>query len=206
MRRVRPACCARAASGHAAAALPTSVMNVRLLIRSSDGGISRVIPLKELLHGAWLAVLIPSPSMWLALSRHLRHTGWTFGSLRYPHHRISIASSWPTWWCMDRTTPAMVRYFRHSRHSLDGRQTRASHAQCAIPRPGFALEIIDLRRPATSGGHAVQRAWVGRAAWTIPRDISTDGKNRARLFCIAGLKLTQDSGNRSYRPGRRPWA
>jgi len=75
MRRVRPACCARAASGHAAAALPTSVMNVRLLIRSSDGGISRVIPLKELLHGAWLAVLIPSPSMWLALSRHLRHTG-----------------------------------------------------------------------------------------------------------------------------------
>ena len=55
MRRVRPACCARAASGHAAAALPTSVMNVRLLIRSSDGGISRVIPLKELLHGAWLA-------------------------------------------------------------------------------------------------------------------------------------------------------
>jgi hypothetical protein len=30
MRRVRPACCARAASGHAAAALPTSVMNVRL--------------------------------------------------------------------------------------------------------------------------------------------------------------------------------
>src|SRR5215472_16769792 len=74
MRRVHPACCARAASGHAAAALPTSVMNVRLLIRSSDGGISRVIPLKELLHGAWLAVLIPSSSMWLALSRHLRHT------------------------------------------------------------------------------------------------------------------------------------
>src|SRR5215469_7144285 len=82
MRRVRPACCARAASGHAAAVLPTSVMNVRLLIRSSDGGISRVIPLKELLHGAWLAVPIPSPSMWLALSRHLRHTGWTFGSVR----------------------------------------------------------------------------------------------------------------------------
>src|SRR5262249_59121129 len=71
----------------------------------------------------------------------------------------------------------------------------------AIPPPGFALEIIDLRRPATSSGHAVQRAWVGRAAWTIPHDISTDGKNRARLFYIAGLKLTQDSGNRSYRPG-----
>src|SRR5215472_4790103 len=104
MRRVHPACCARAASGHAAAALPTSVMNVRLLIRSSDGGISRVIPLKELLHGAWLAVLIPSPSMWLALSRHLRHTGWTFGSVRYPHHRISIDSRRPAGWCMDRTT------------------------------------------------------------------------------------------------------
>jgi RecA-family ATPase len=41
----------RGISGHAAAALPTSVMNVRRL-RSSDGGISRVIPLKELLHGA----------------------------------------------------------------------------------------------------------------------------------------------------------
>jgi len=119
MRRVRPACCARAASGHAAAALPTSVMNVRLLIRSTDGGISRVIPLKELLHGAWLAVLIPSPSMWLALSRHLRHTGWTFGSVRYPHHRISIDSRRPAGWCMDRTTAAMVPDFRVSRHSLD---------------------------------------------------------------------------------------
>ena len=118
MRRVRPACCARAASGHAAAALPTSVMNVRH-IRSSDGGISRVIPLKELLHGAWLAVLIPSPSMWLALSRHLRHTGWTFGSVRYPHHRISIDSRRPAGWCMDRTTAAMVPDFRVSRHSLD---------------------------------------------------------------------------------------
>src|SRR5262249_26823330 len=74
------------------------------IIRSSDGGISRVIPLKELLHGAWLAVLIPSPSMWLALSRHLRHTGWTFGSVRYPHHRISIDSRRPAGWRMDRTT------------------------------------------------------------------------------------------------------
>src|SRR5262245_66436563 len=75
MRRVRPACCARAASGHAAAALPTSVMNVRLLIRSSDGGISRVIPLKELLHRAWLAVLIPSPSMLVGVESALE-THW----------------------------------------------------------------------------------------------------------------------------------
>src|SRR5215468_9359598 len=66
---------ARAASGHAAAALPTSVMNVRLLIRSSDGGISRVIPLKELLHGAWLAVLIPSPSMLVGVESALE-THW----------------------------------------------------------------------------------------------------------------------------------
>src|SRR5262249_23516628 len=135
MRRVRPACCARAASGHAAAALSTSVMNVRLLTEPRQ---------------LWCLTSESADILWTELKHEL-----------------------PT---------------------------------CAIPPPGFALEIIDLRRPATSGGHAVQRAWVGRAAWTIPRDISTDGKNRARLFCIAGLKLTQDSGNRSYRPGRRPWA
>jgi hypothetical protein len=34
IRRIRSGCCARAASGHAAAAPPSSVMNARLLIRS----------------------------------------------------------------------------------------------------------------------------------------------------------------------------
>src|SRR5437870_4540640 len=34
MRRIRPPCCARAASGHAAAAPPRSVMNSRRFIRS----------------------------------------------------------------------------------------------------------------------------------------------------------------------------
>jgi hypothetical protein len=36
MRRIRPACCARAASGHVAAAPPSNVMNSRRLMSKTD--------------------------------------------------------------------------------------------------------------------------------------------------------------------------